>query len=214
MPSLSSLLCVCSIAAAMAAVNGVGPSVNNSVTIVSGYWSVKSKHSPRDYSKWLQGALGLQCPLVFFHQDQNVMSMVSTVRSRKGLPTTFIHRNVEEAAEKFRYDPSWIHPIHVNNRLLGTIWLDKVFMIADAAELNPYNSEWFVWNGKKCIEFLVCTFMYRWSPCTTSDAGNAFYRVRRVPPRPWPTPELLAQIPKDKIIYTDSDDHPNHSFAG
>lgn len=121
---------------------------NSSVTVVSAYWKITSKHSDEEYTRWIRQGVAMSCPMVFFYQHEGMRHRVEAARPAGTHSTVFVHRDLLQAAEKFNYDKTWTHPIHVNNYLLGVVWLDKVFMVADAAASNPFNSEWFVWNGE------------------------------------------------------------------
>jgi hypothetical protein len=118
------------------------------VTVVSGYWAVKSKHLSSSYQVWFQNTLKVKCPYVFFHDSNEVKKIVTDIRLRtKQYPTHFIQRNLSVAALKFNYDEKWTHPKHVKTADLAVLWLDKVHMVAEVAALNPFQSEWFAWIG-------------------------------------------------------------------
>ena len=121
------------------------------VTVVSGYWAMKSKHRVSSYTTWFENTLKVRCPYVFFHDSSDVERTVSDIRLRGNsnlYPTHFIQRSLTTAALKFNYSEKWIHHKHVKSALLAVVWLDKVNMMADVAVLNPYHSDWFAWIGK------------------------------------------------------------------
>jgi len=163
------------------------------VTVVSAYWAVKSKHLVSSYGDWFQNTLRVQCPYVFFHDSDKIIKMVSGIRQPSAMyPTHFIRRNLTDAALKFNYRAEWTHQKHVRSSDLAVVWLDKVYMMSDVADMNPYHSEWFAWI----------------------DAGVAMYREQKMPSTVWPNPAILPHLPKHRIIYSDSGAHPAHSFAG
>lgn len=100
------------------------------------------------YTEWLRKSLILQCPMVFYCDNEGVKDLVTNIRKRLKTETHFAYRNLQNISEKFKYSKKWISPKHVTSSSLATIWLDKVFMIDDAAQLNPFKSEWFAWCGE------------------------------------------------------------------
>ena len=69
-----------------------------SVTAVSGYWNIHSKHSPGEYSKWFDNTLALNCPYVFFYEDEKV-------------------KLVQEAAKRNVYGTEWFMWVDAGNAL-------------------------------------------------------------------------------------------------
>jgi hypothetical protein len=120
----------------------------SNVTLVSGYWKFPSKHPTNMYARWLRREMEVSCPVIFFYQQADILQFVRKVRDNIKYPTMYIKRDLEDAAVKFDYSKDWIHPIHLPRYKLGIVWLDKVFMMAEAAQLNPFNSQWFAWNGE------------------------------------------------------------------
>ena len=123
------------------------PIPSNSVTMVSGYWKIPSKHEFSEYNRWMSRSLRIQCPLVFFYGDEQTRIAVEAIRNGTQYQTILIHRDLNEMKNRFSYGSDWIHPTHMSNPLLAVIWLDKVFMMAEAAAMNPFHSDWFAWNG-------------------------------------------------------------------
>jgi hypothetical protein len=136
--------------AVVAAAAGSDSGRHGTVTVVSGYWEVKSKHLVSSYEAWFRNTLRVQCPYVFFHDSSEVKKTVTDIRSRSNnqYPTHFIQRNLTAAALKFNYGEKWTHPKHVRTADLAVVWLDKVHMMAEVAALNPFHSEWFAWIGR------------------------------------------------------------------
>lgn len=163
----------------------------SNVTIVSGYWSIKSKHSISDYENWFSKAMKINAPTIFYYDSDDVKNLIS--KCRQDLPIQFVPRSLESMKGSWNYDPNWIHKMHVPTAELALIWLDKVNMIVDAIKTNYYDSDWFAWV----------------------DAGIAEYRSRPPPNTPWPSNlALFESLPHDKIIYTGTDDYDRHVFAG
>jgi len=160
-----------------------------SATVVSGYWDITSKHSPQAYRAWFNNTLRINAGMVFFYDDEAVRRFVAHVR--RGLHTVFIQLALSDFAAAQLYNPAWVHEMHIPMPELGTIWLEKVFLVQRAARANPFNSSWFAWM----------------------DAGCAAYRERPPGDEPWPAERALAQLPRDRVIYTHVDAWYHH-FAG
>ena len=149
-----------------------------STTVVSGYWDVASKHSPQEYRAWFKNTLRVNAGMVFFYEDEAVRRSVADIRS--GLHTVFIRLALSDLTARQLYNPAWVHARHIPTPELGSIWLEKVFLVQRAARANPFNSSWFAWM----------------------DAGCAVYRERPPGDEPWPDERALARLPRDRVIYT------------
>ena len=158
-------------------------------TVVSGYWDVASKHSPQAYRAWFNNTLRINAGMIFFFEDEAVRRFVAHVR--RGLHTVFIQLALSDFAATQLYNPAWVHEMHVPTPELSTIWLEKVFLVQRAARANPFNSSWFAWM----------------------DAGCAACRERPPGDELWPAERALAQLPRDRVIYTHVDAWYHH-FAG
>lgn len=165
------------------------------VTGVSGYWQISSKHSHADYSRWWRNSLRVNTSYVFYYANETDRIAVEEIR--KGMTTQFVKRDLHSDTFSsihavVKYSPNWTHPIHVPSVDLARMWIGKVSLVSDAARLNFFNTSWFAWL----------------------DAGLASYRDSAPPSQPWPNPVKLAELPTDKIIYTDSGSQEWHNFAG
>jgi hypothetical protein len=125
--------------------------MNQPITIVTAFYNFnnRSKHNPEEYKRWLGNFLArIQTPL-FIYSDVNSSQALSEMRA--GLPTTIViypvfdlppMQNVSEAVkkqhgvdpEKFRHYPE-----------LYFVWSSKVWMVKNAADENPYGSDYFFW---------------------------------------------------------------------
>jgi len=164
-------------------------SPHNELTVVSGYWKIKSKHTDDEYDKWFNNTLSLNSPYVFFYDDEFTKERISKFRGQ--IPTTYIKRPISSFTSSKSYKDSWVHDVHVPTPELGKIWIEKVAMMNEAIKINPYKSDWFAWV----------------------DAGNAYYRDDKPPSYPWPSSNILSKLPKDKIVYVGTN-VKEHDFAG
>ena len=166
-----------------------------STVVVTGYWDVKGKHGAREYDGWFRNSLRLNAPYIVYNDNPSIVSRFSGFR--QGLPTTYIRRTILSFYSWSKYNESWTswtHGIHVPSAELGAIWTEKIAMLEDATKNANFSTfDWFAWV----------------------DAGQAFYRHRSPPATPWPLPQNLKILPKDKLIYTGSREwQDDHDVAG
>lgn len=148
------------------------------LTCVSGFWPVKNKHGNK-FLDWFKTSLSINCPYVFFCKKEHI-EMIK--QFRKGLPTYFIDYPIEDF-KTYKYKNNMtVHPLHCPSAELNLIWNEKIFLLDKAQQLNPFNSEFFAWV----------------------DAGICTYRTSPPPVQPFPNPNKLKHLPKDKLIYSGS----------
>lgn len=162
---------------------------SNPLTVVSGYWKIKSKHTDEEYDNWFKNTLSLNSPYIFFYEDDETKNKISKFRGN--LDTIFIKKTIEDFSSSYIYKNTWIHDYHLPEPNLGKIWIEKVKLIDESIALNPYNSDWFAWI----------------------DAGNSYYRNIKPSKEIWPRANVLSNLPKDKIIYVETNEN-EHDFAG
>ena len=160
--------------------------MNNPLTIVSGYWKIKNKHG-NNFDKWFNNTLRINCPYVFF-SDKETIEIIKTYR--KELPTYYIECNIEDF-HTYKYKDKMItDAYHCPSVELNLVWNEKIFCIKKTLDINPFNSEFFMWV----------------------DAGICIYRDKSPPKKSFPNIEKLNMLPKDKFIFTSSPDYnPNDS---
>lgn len=125
--------------------------VSHSITIATAYFDTKghSKHGSNEYMDWLKNFFPkVHTPMVIFTDDAFAQSLLAL---RKDLPTTIISydvfdlppfRNVTDILKsQHSIDPE--RDIHFPE--LYFIWDAKPWMLHSAAELNPYDSDYFFW---------------------------------------------------------------------
>ena len=159
----------------------------SSLTCVSGYWKICNKHG-NEYEKWFENTLKINCPYIFFCDKETVKFIQ---KYRINLPTYYIELNIEDfISYKFK-DQMITDPIHCPSIELNLIWNEKIFMIQHALKVNPFNSEYFCWI----------------------DAGICVYRDLTCPTTIFPDINKLNKLPKDKIIYSSSNDYDETKFV-
>ena len=154
-----------------------------SLTCVTCYYPVKNKHGNK-FMEWFKNTLSVNCPYVFFTNKEN-MAMIKELR--RDLPTHFIELNMEDFIT-YRYKDRMItNSIHCPSVELNLIWNEKIFLLDRASNVNPFNTDWFLW-----MDAGICTFR---------DCKPAVDRLNL---------DKLLSLPKDKIIYTSSNPYYEH----
>lgn len=153
-------------------------SVKSDFTCVTGYWRVTNKHGNK-FNDWFENTLRFNCPYIFFGNKE---SIEMAKLHRRELPTHYVELNIEEF-NTYKYRHNMVtHRIHCPSVELNLIWNEKIFLIQRALEINPFSSEFFFWN----------------------DAGISIFRKKTPPLTPFPNPDKMALLPKDKFIYSSS----------
>lgn len=110
-------------------------------TCVTGYWNVTNKHGDAFY-EWFEKTLKVRCPYVIF-SDAATMPILKKYRG--DLPTVYIERELsdfetQKYASRMKTDPLHCPSVHLN-----MIWNEKVYLVQEAARLNPFQTEFFTW---------------------------------------------------------------------
>jgi len=156
------------------------------LTCVSGYWNVKNKHDNK-FNNWFENTLRINCPYVFF-ADKETIEIIK--KYRRELPTHYVEYKLQDFyTDKFK-DKMITHPIHCPSIELNLIWNEKIFLIEKAKNINPFNSEFFMW-----IDAGICTFRNK-KPSITK----------------FPNIYKLNNLPKDKFIYSSSAPFKENKF--
>jgi hypothetical protein len=151
------------------------------VTIVSGYWNVKNKNGTNEtYLKWFENTLSFNCPYVFFG-DKNSIEIIK--KFRKDLPTYYVELEIKDFYTYKFYDTIITNDTHCPSKELRIIWLEKIFLVKKAIDINPFNSEFFMWM----------------------DAGICTHRDKKPSNKPFPSPEKIKYLPPNKFIFSSSD---------
>lgn len=128
---------------------------NNKPTVVTAYYSIpKAKHSENDFYLWAENFLKIPFNLVVFTDKKNKHWIKSL---RKDLPITIIEKDFNDLyfnRYKTFYDEVAANDKEVNhlngekyhqNAGLYIVWNEKVILMNEAINLNPYRSNFFVW---------------------------------------------------------------------
>ena len=160
-------------------INSNSNSIKNNFTCVSGYWNVNNKHGNK-FNDWFINTLDINCPYVFFTTEDNI----NNIRQfRKNYLTYFVSKNIIDFKTYKLNMTNEIHSTHVPSKDLGLVWLEKMNLVLEASQLNPYSSEWFCWV----------------------DAGICVYRENKPSTNIFPNPEKMRLLSKTQINYSTSE---------
>lgn len=126
-------------------------------TVVTAYFRIPSKHSDDEYDKWMQNFLSMVDAMVIF-TSSDLVHLITTHRSAKMRRTQIIEINLAAFGVTNMFGPSfWQEQIDMDPEKsihqsyeLFWIWLNKPFFVAEAIQLNPFNSDIFAWSDIGC----------------------------------------------------------------
>jgi hypothetical protein len=156
-------------------------------TIVSGYWSVKGKHTSESFHQWFNYTLRIHCPYIFFGNQESI-DIVKSVR--RDLPTVYVLLDINDFyTQKYKKHIAE-HHIHVPSPEVCLIWLEKMFLVQRAKDMNPFHSDYFMWV----------------------DAGICVFRNHPPPVEVFPNEAKMSVLPKNKFVFTSSQE-PYESYC-
>jgi len=117
-------------------------------TLVTAYYSIRSKFPKEQYLSWITTFLKIKSPIVLF-TDQN---MVEWIREKRGeLPIHIVSIPFNELEMWKRYELQWnqhymIDPEQFRHSPeLYAIWAQKPFFVEQAILSNPFQTDYFFW---------------------------------------------------------------------
>lgn len=124
---------------------------DTNVTIVSSYYPMKSKHSIEEYKEWINNLFGnVPFNLIFF-TNKEYTPFIKDIR--KNFSNTKVLTLEFEELEVFKKYPLQFwkkqkHLDHEENHTpeLYAMWYEKKEFVKKAIELNPFDSEYFIWT--------------------------------------------------------------------
>jgi len=151
-------------------------------TIVTSYFQLnQSKASHSKYIEWMKNMLIIDNPMVIFC-DEKSEKIIYDLRYGKHDKTRIIVTNFEEFytykyanhfSEHFKMDKEH----HVGHNLfLYMIWNEKSNFMKRAIEMNPFNTEYFLWCDIGCFRVPNANYIH------------------------WPNPAKIKKMDKDKIL--------------
>ena len=127
-------------------------------TIVTAYFTLKSKFAKEEYIKWMSNMLSLQDAMVIFTSPEMVDTMW-LLRSHAKNRTVIIPMDLSQLELVQKHDDSFWEAqldkdpekrIHRSYQLFW-IWLSKSFFVKTAIGLNVFDSEIFMWSDIGCF---------------------------------------------------------------
>jgi Bacterial protein of unknown function (HtrL_YibB) len=131
--------------------------ITSTSTVVTAYFTLKSKFAKEEYIKWMSNMLSLQDAMVIFTSHEMIDTMQS-LRTHAANRTVIIPFDLNQLELVQKYDTKfWEHQLDIDpeKRIhrsyeLFWIWLSKSFFVNQAIQLNPYQSEIFMWSDIGC----------------------------------------------------------------
>ena len=113
-----------------------------------GYWPLNvSKHSAEEYRRWFETSLRIPVPYVFFTED--IAAFRNFSMGRPDLPTLYVQKPLR-MFKSHRLLPdegaaTVTHPVHVPSRSVAAVWLEKMNLLHQAAQVAPQQVQFFAW---------------------------------------------------------------------
>ena len=118
-------------------------------TVVTAFYPLRSKHSIEKYVEWMTNFCQIQCSLIVF-TDEATAPLFEKLR--KGLPTKIIVKpfgSYEITSPTMMGLWSRHHSMdpekHKHTPELYAVWAMKQECVAATVQMNPFNTDWFVW---------------------------------------------------------------------
>lgn len=123
-----------------------------SITIVTAFFSMPSKHTKNNYLSWIKNFLLLNENMVIFTDNENY----EYINSLRNSSNTHIIVTSIDKFNTYKYIDYWdycksIDIETVHNTQLYILWNEKTFFVEKAINLNKFNSEYFFWMDIGCI---------------------------------------------------------------
>ena len=115
-------------------------------TIVTGYFTIPSKFSDKQYWDWIVNFLSLNCHMVIYTDSINY----DKIKASRSEHNTKIYLRELKDFYVYKYINYWnycktIDPEKYHTPELYMIWAEKSFMVLDTVQNNPFNSDYFMW---------------------------------------------------------------------
>lgn len=125
-----------------------------SVSIVSCYFKIKSKHSYDNYNIWMRNMLeNIDTPMIIYC-DLESSDMIRTYRGNKPLELVVMSFNdfyTMKYADYWEYAYEIDPERKIHNPLLYMIWNEKIAFVNRACSSNPFETDYFMWVDIGCF---------------------------------------------------------------
>ena len=129
---------------------------NIMTTIVSCYYKAKiSKHSHNDYDNWIRAfVLNLQeVNIIVFTQESDKQYLIDIFEQNKHVNYKIVVKELADFEIVQKYPDIWEHQEkidpqqHISRRKeCYIIWNSKFNFVKEAMDMNPFQSDYFIWN--------------------------------------------------------------------
>ena len=176
--------------------NDTNNHTNNHTTIVTSYFQIKSKFPHKQYLEWMKNMLYyIASPMVIF-TDKESEPVIKEMRKPHLNNTRIIITSITDFYcyqwksywnFHYKFDPEQ----QIHSPELYMIWAEKTEMVRKAIELNPFNSEFYLWSDIGC--FRNRTHLGDIHP---KDCVN------------WPSESKVEKLKCDKVYFDKTGDIP------
>ena len=150
-------------------------------TIVTGYFKLnQSKASHEKYFQWMQNMLLNNNPMIIFCDDKNY-EIIHNMRKEHMDKTVIVMTSFNDFYS-FKYAKQFAEHTKLDlelnvghNMFLYMIWSEKSNFLKRAIEMNPFNTDYFIWVDIGCFRKPNTKFLN------------------------WPNPKRISEIPHDKV---------------
>lgn len=122
----------------------------DNLTIVSGYWTVKNKHSHDKYTDWFKNSLKINQRYIFFCDKKDNEYILNF---RNNYETVFVDYPIHNFYSNSFYNNKTLHPIHVPSHELAKIWHEKIHLLKLAKDMDQNPTDFYIWADAG-----VCTY--------------------------------------------------------
>ena len=146
-------------------------------TIVSCFYLLKkNKYNNDEYDKWLNNFIKIENPIIIFTNNETKKYLETKTSKFKIIVIEFEDFKTYKYLSQFKEQHKTLdNEKKKHNVFLYLIWNEKIEFVKKAIELNPFNTD----------NFLYC------------DAG--YFRNQSY--IHWPNPKIINKLPKNKVSY-------------
>jgi teichuronic acid biosynthesis glycosyltransferase TuaG len=119
-------------------------------TVVTGYFTIPSKKSDAEYWSFIENFLSLRCNMIIYTDKLNYDKFTGEGSKFKKHNIKIYIRELKDF-HVYQYKDYWdyckkIDKEDFHSEELYQVYNEKSFMVQDAIEKNPFNSEYFLWS--------------------------------------------------------------------
>ena len=158
--------------------------VDPNVTLVSAYFQMKSKFPVNRYEMWIRNFMKIKSNKLIFTDKESIGSIVKFDTGN----TIYVVMKKEEFLVT-KYDQEWKYNKTIDHEKYHTedlykVWAEKTNFLSRAIEMNPYNTEYFVWCDIGCFRKpkRMREFLY-WPNTKNMDKKVTFLQLRDFLPK-------------------------------